>query len=146
MTPLEFVVPLGALESVAGVLPYAVLALLLATFVTRHQAHDRHKRAAHEGAEALERYTPHVAISVLLVFVCFLYMVVHPHGGMVLSILVLGMVVSDFFEFEARQVEARNDMALELPKSAIIASFVALLYALYQSLFWVIKGPWEAVV
>jgi hypothetical protein len=146
MTPLEFVVPLGALESVAGALPYAILVLLLATFVTRHQAHDRHKQAAREGAEALERYTPHVAISVLLVFACFLYMVVHPHGGMVLSILVLGMVVSDFFEFEARQVEARNEMALELPKSAIIASFVALLYALYQSLFWVIKGPWEAVV
>lgn len=146
MTPLEFLVPIGALESVAWVLPYAILALVLATFVTRHQAHQRHKQAASDGADALERYTPHVAVSVLLVVACFLYMVVHPHGGMVISVLALGMVVSDFFEFEARLVEARNDLELEAPKSAIVASLVALLYALYQSVFWVIKGPWEAIV
>ncbi|MFB6220440.1 MAG: hypothetical protein ABEH90_03290 [Halolamina sp.] len=146
MTLLEFVVPLGALESVAGALPYAILVLLLATFVTRRQAHSNHKEAAREDPEALERYTPHIAVSMLLVLGCFLYMIVHPHGGMVLSVLVLGMVVSDFFEFEARLVEARNGMELEAPKSAIVASLVALLYALYQSLFWVIKGPWEAVV
>lgn len=147
MTPLEFLVPIGALESVAWALPYAILALVLTTFLTRHQAHKRHKQAADdEGAEALERFTSHVVVSVLLIVACFLFMVVHPHGGMVISVLVLGMVVSDFFEFEARIVEARNDMALEAPKSAIVASLVALLYALYQALFWVIKEPWEAVI
>lgn len=146
MTPLEFLVPLGALESAAWILPYGILALVLASFLTRHQAHSRHKQAAGEGPEAMERYTPHVAVSVLLVLVSFLYMVVHAHGGMVISVLVLGMVVSDFFEFEARQVEARNEMELEAPKSAIFASLVALLYALYQSLFWVIQGPFEAIV
>jgi len=146
MTPLQFVVPVGALESVAGALPYVILALVLVTLVTRHLAHTAHERAADEGAEALSRYTPHVALSAVLVLACLTYMVVEPHSGMVISVLVIGMVIADFFEFEARLVEARNNMELEAPKSAIAASFVALLYALYISLFWVIKGPWEAVV
>lgn len=146
MTPLEFLVPLGALESVAGVLPYVILVLVVGSFLTRHRAHQTHKRAADEGVEAVERYTPHSALSILLVLACFLYMVVRPHGGMVISILVLGMVVADFFEFEARLVEVRNDMELEAPKSAIAASGLALLYAAFQALFWVIKEPWETVI
>jgi len=146
MTPLEFLVPLGALESVAGVLPYVILVLVVGSFLTRHRAHQSHKRAAEEGAEAVERYTPHTALSILLVLASFLYMVVRPHGGMVISVLVVGMVIADFFEFEARLVEARNDMELEAPKSAIAASFVALLYAAFQALFWIIKEPWETVI
>lgn len=146
MTPLEFLVPLGALESVAGALPYVILVLVVGSFLTRHRAHQTHKRAASEGVEAVDRYTPHVAVSVLLVLACFLYMIVHPHAGMVISVLVLGMVIADFFEFEARLVEIRNDMEIEAPKSAIAASFLALLYASYQALFWVIKGPWSAII
>jgi ABC-type transport system involved in cytochrome c biogenesis permease subunit len=144
MTPLEFLVPMEALESVAWALPYVILALIAGSFLTRHQAHSRYKQA--DGVEAVERYTPHVALSVVLVLACFLYMVVHPHGGMVLSVLVVGMVIADFFEFEARLVEIRNDMQLETPKSAIVASVIALSYAAYQALFWVIQGPWETVV
>lgn len=146
MTPLQFAVPVGALESVSWALPYVILALVLVNFLTRHRAHTTHRRAADEGAEALDRYTPHVAISAVLVLVCFLYTVVEPHSGMVISVLVIGTVVTDFFEFEARLVEARNNMDIERPKAAIVASFVALLYALYISLFWVIKGPWEAII
>jgi len=146
MTPLEFLVPLGALESVAGALPYVILVLIVGSFLTRHQAHQAHKRAASDGVEAMNRYTPHSALLILLVLASFLYMIVHPHAGMVISVLVVGMVVADFFEFEARLVEARNDMALEAPKSAIAAASVALLYAAYQAVFWVIKGPWEAVI
>lgn len=146
MTPLEFLVPLGALESVAGALPYVILVLVVGSFLTRHRAHQTHKRAASEGVEAVERYTPHVVLSALLVLVCFLYMIVHPHAGMVISVLALGMILADFFEFEARLVEVRNDMELEAPKSAIAASFLALLYASYQALFWVIKGPWSAII
>lgn len=147
MTPLQFAVPVGALESVSWALPYVILALVLVNFVTRYLAHSSHKRAADDDdAETLDRYTPHVAISAVLVLVCFLYTVVEPHSGMVISVLVVGTVVTDFFEFEARLVEARNNMAIEAPKAAIAASFVALLYALYISLFWVIKEPWEAVI
>ena len=146
MTPLEFLVPLEALEAVAGVLPYVVLVLVLANLVTRQLAHRTHKREADDDDAELSLYTPHVAVSALLVVASFLYMVFYPHGGMVMSVLVVGMVVSDFFEFEARQVEVRNGLPLEAPKSAIAASFVVLLYALFQSLFWVIKGPWEQII
>ena len=125
MTPLEFLVPLGALESVAGVLPYVILVLVLGSFLTRHRAHQTHKRAADDGVDAVERYTPHSALSI---------------------VLVLGMVVADFFEFEARLVEVRNDMELEAPKSAIGASVLALTYAAFQALFWIIKEPWEMII
>lgn len=146
MNPLEFLVPLDALEAVAGVLPYVVLALVLANLVTRHLAHRKHKQAYRDDAAELDHYTPHVLVSMLLIVASFLFMIVHPHGGMVMSVLIVGMVVSDFFEFEARQVELRNGLPLEAPKSAIVASFVVLLYALFQSLFWIIKGPWEQVI
>lgn len=146
MTLLQFAVPVGALEAVSGELPYVILALVLVNLVTRHMAHSSHTRAVENGAETLSRYTPHIAVSAVLVLTCFLYMIVEPHSGMVISVLVVGAVIADFFEFEARLVEVRNNMELEAPKSAITVSFVALLYALYISLFWVIKGPWEAVI
>lgn len=142
MTPLQ--AP-GSLEALAGVVPYVVLVLVLANLLTRHLAHRSHKRAAENGDE-VTRYTPHVGVSLLLVLASFLFLVAEPHGGMVMTVLVLGMVVSDFFEFEARLVEARNDLAIEAPKSAIAASVVVLLYALFQSLFWIIKKPWESVI
>jgi hypothetical protein len=146
MTPLEFLVPLGALESVGGALPYIILVLVIGSFLTRHRAHQVHKRDADDGVEAMSRYTPHSALSILLVLASFLYLIIHPHAGMVISVLVIGMVIADFFEFEARLVEVRNDMALEAPKSAIGAAFVALLYASYEAVFWVIKGPWETII
>ncbi len=49
-------------------------------------------------------------------------MTLHHHGGMVLSVLVLGAVITDFFEFESRKVEARRDIPLERPKGAIVAA------------------------
>lgn len=146
MSPLQFAVPVGAIESVSGELPYVILALVLISLVTRHLAHSRHKRAADDGAEAIGRYLPHVVVSALLVLAALLYMVVVPHSGMVISVLVVGTVLADFFEFEARLVEARNDMAIEAPKSAIAASVVALLYAGYIALFWIVREQWTAIV
>lgn len=146
MTPLQFAVPVGALESVAGELPYVILALLLASFATRHLRHSRHERAAEQDADTLSRYVPHVVVSALLVLSCFLYMIVEPHAGMVISVLVTGTVLADFFEFEARMVELRNNLGIERPKAAIAASVLSLLYALYISVFWVIQDQWAAIV
>jgi len=61
-------------------------------------------------------------------------------------VLVLGAVITDFFEFESRKVEARRDIPLERPKGAIVAVVLLAMYASYQALFWIIKSPWEAVV
>ncbi|MFB6193658.1 MAG: hypothetical protein ABEI75_01215 [Halobaculum sp.] len=148
VTPLAFAVPVGALEAVAGLLPFVLFGLVIANFVTRFLAHRAHVRQAREGTddEALSRYLPHEVTNVTLLLGSLLFTVVEPHGGVVLSVLVLGMFLSDFFEYESRKVEARNDMAVERPKSALAASVLVFLYAGFQSLFFVIQPLWNAVV
>ncbi|MFB6096801.1 MAG: hypothetical protein ABEJ74_05385 [Haloferacaceae archaeon] len=146
MQPLQFAVPLDGLESVADVLPHVIFALVLVTMATRMLANRHHRREAADGAESLSRYYPHWAASVLLVLVTFAYMVVHQHAGMIMSALVLGTFISDFFEFEAREVEARNEMAIERPNGAIFASAVLFLYAAFQSVFFIIKPIWTAII
>ena len=146
MQPLQFLVPVGALEAVAGLLPYAVLVLLLVNMVTRMVAHRRHQSAVEDGAESLSRVLAHEFTNVALVLASFAYLVVAPHSGTVTTVLVVGVVVSDFFEFEARNVEARNDLAFERPKAAVVASLVALLYVAYVSLFFLVKPYWSQIV
>lgn len=147
-SPLEFLVPLGALESVADVLPFAILAVVLVNVVTRLLAQRSFERAAAEGDddEALSRYLPHEIVNVLLVLLSFAFMVVEPHGGMVLSVLVVGMVISDFFEYESRRVEARNDLEMDKPNSAIVASALVIAYAGYQALFFLVEPLWSSII
>jgi hypothetical protein len=123
-----------------------VLVLVLANFVTRKVAHDRHVRQAEDGAEAVSRFVPHELTNVLLVLGSFYYMTVAHHGGMVMSVLALGLFVTDFFEFESRKVEARREIPLERPKGSIVAGLLVLSYAGYQTLFFLIEGPFSAIV
>ena len=58
-------------------------------------------------------------------------MTLHHHGGMILSLMVLAMVLADIFEFEARLVESRGGMEIELPKGSIVGSALVLTYVLY---------------
>jgi hypothetical protein len=147
MEPLQFLVPVGRLEAVSGLIPFAALALVLANIVTRKLAHRTHVRQAEEGGDdAIGHYWPHSAVSLLLVLVSFAYLIVAPHAGMVLSVLVAGTILADFFELEARKVEARNDMTIEPPKSALVASAFVLLYAAYQSLFFIVQPIWTQIV
>lgn len=149
------VILFGPLDTVFGsegpggvlLIEYVLLVLVLANFGTRLLAHRRHE-AQYEGggAEALARHPAHVASNVLLVVTSFFYMTIAHHGGMVMSVLVLGAVITDFFEFESRKVEARRDIPLERPKGAIVAVVLVAMYASYQALFWLIKDPWSAVV
>ena len=129
------------------VIEYVLLVLVLANFGTRLLAHREHESQYEEGgAEAITRHPAHVASNMLLIVTAFFYMTIAHHGGMVMSVLVLGAVITDFFEFESRKVEARRDIPLERPKGAIVAVVLVAMYASYQALFWVIKGPWSAVV
>jgi hypothetical protein len=146
MQPLEFLVPLDALEVVEPYITHVILVLVLANMVTRLLAHSRHAAQADDGDDGITRFLPHTATTVLLILSSFVYLILHPHGGMVTSALVLGVFVTDFFEFEARKVEARNDMPIERPKSAIVASVLLLLYAGFQSLFFLVKDYWQMVV
>ena len=125
-----------------------MLALLLANMVTRLLAHSKHveQAKAADDDSAVSRYTPHSVTTVLLILASFAFLVVAPHGGMVMSVLVLAIFLADFFEFESRKVEARNELDVERPKAAVTASVVALLYAGYQTLFFVIEPVWSAIV
>ena len=115
----------------APVAEYVVLALVLANLGTRLLAHRSHLRQAADGADAIRRHRLHELTNGLLVLSAFYYLTLHHHAGIVLSVLVLGTVLADFFEFEARRVEARGELPLEAPKGAIAGSVLMLAYAAY---------------
>lgn len=148
--PLQFALPVGALEAVAGVLPFVILVVVLANLVTRILAQRNYARQAEEedvdDEAPLSRYLPHEIMNVVLVLLTFAMTIVQPHGGLVLATLVVGLFISDFFEFEARCVEVRNGMEIERPNSAIFASGLVVLYAGFQALFFLIEPYWGQVV
>jgi hypothetical protein len=146
MQPLQFAVPVGALDALEPYIAHVVLVLVLVNMFTRIRAHAVHERRVTDGAEELSRYTPHSASTLALVLASFVYLIVEPHGGMVMSVIAVGLLLTDFFEFESRQVEARNDLAFERPKGAVAASLLALLYAGYQSLFVFVEPLWNAII
>lgn len=129
------------------IIEFLVLALVVVNLVTRYLAHRSHVQAAQrEGADGIEHSPIHSATNVLLILSCFYYTTVSFNAGVLLSVLVLGMFLADFFEVEARKVEARTDKTIELPKAAIGASVLVLLYASYVALFFLVEPFWRAVV
>jgi hypothetical protein len=148
MQPLQFLVPLDALEAVEPILKYVILGLVLLYMGTLFVSHRKHVKQAEDGDddEEISRFLPHTVTTVLLILASFALLVLEPHAGMVMSVLVLGVFIADFFEHEARRVEARTNKELERPKAALGASVVALLYAVYQSLFFVIAPVWNSII
>lgn len=128
-----FVNLFGPLDALQGQIEIVVLALVLVNMVTRFMAQRRYiDQYENDGAEAISRWIPHELSNVVLVLASFYFLTVHHHGGLVTSILVVGLVITDFFEFESRKVEARRDIPLDRPKGAIGAWGLALLYVLFQ--------------
>ena len=137
---------LGVGEEVL-VVEAVILVLVVLNMVSRIVAFRRHRsQAEDDGAGAVTRFLPHEVVNVALVLATFYYTTLNQHAGVVMSMLVLGLFITDFFEFEARKVEARREIPLERPKGAIVASTIVLFYAAYQVLFFVIKGPFANVV
>lgn len=145
MDPLQFLVPLGWLADVGPVLPYAIFVMAVANLVTRHLAHRRHVDQGTDG-ESVEPYTPHAFTNVGLLLLSFLFLLDSPVSGTILSVLVITMLLADLFELEARNVEARNDMSIESPKSAIAASLLVMVFAAYYALFFLVSGVWNQFV
>jgi len=144
MQPLSLLGPVDALEPVAG---YLVLALVLVNMGTRWLAFRNYRKQANdEDREEVSRWVPHELTNLLLVLTSFYYLTLHHHAGIVLSTLVLGLFITDFFEVEARSVELRRDVPLDRPKAAMIASLVVFLYAAYISVFFLVKDYWDAVI
>ncbi|GAB6879001.1 hypothetical protein JCM17823_12750 [Halorubrum gandharaense] len=145
MDPLQFLVPLDWIEVVGPILPFAILVMALANLATRHLAHKQHVEQA-EAGDSVDQFTPHVFTNVGLLLLSLLFTLDSPTGGVILSLLVVTMLVADLFEFEARNVEARNDMTVELPKSALVSSGLVVLYAVYYALFFVVADFWGEFV
>ena len=149
MQPLQFLVPIDALEGVAPILPVVLVGLVLLNFLTRAIQHRKHHTQADsgDGDAEISRWLPHTATTLGLVLVSFLFMIVEPHGGMVMSALALSVFVSDFFEYEARRVEARSkSKELGRPTTAIGSAVFALLYASYQGFFYLIEPLWNSII
>ncbi|TQQ82723.1 hypothetical protein EGH24_04560 [Halonotius terrestris] len=136
MHPLQFLVPLGWIETIGPILPIALFVLAVANVGTRLLSHRQHEQQAAEGDddEALDRYAPHVFTNTGLVTMGMLFTLYRPTSGMIFMIPVIGLFVTDFFEFESRLVEARNDMELERPKAGIAISLLVVVYAAYYGL------------
>ena len=130
----------------APVIGYVMLVLIVLNMIGRGVEYNRIASQAEEGAEAISRNPLRVATNFLLVVGGFYYLTVERHAGMIVSLLVVGLFLTDFFEFESRKVEARQGWEIERPWGAIGASTVALLYITYQALFFVVSPYWNAVV
>lgn len=143
-----FVSLFGPVDRVlSGYITYALLALLIVNMIARAKEYGQVKRQANEdGPEAVTRDPIRVGTNFLLVVGSFYYLTVHHHGGMVFSILVLTLFITDLFEFESRKVEARREIEIDAPKGAIAASLLALAYIAYQTLFFLVAPYWNAVV
>jgi hypothetical protein len=138
---------LGPVDALAPVVGPLLVGLVVLNLAARFLAHRSHVRQAREGgADAISRYPLHDASNVLLVLVTFYYTTLEPHGGVVLSMFVLGTVVADFFEFESRKVEARTGKDLERPKAALAGSVLTFGYALFQTVFFLVAPVWSSIV
>ena len=145
MEPLSLLGPIDVLEPI---IEYVVFALVLVNMGTRWLAYRDYRQQARDDdrEESLDRNWLHEISNVVLVLASFYLLTLHHHAGMVLSSLVLGLFITDFFEFEAREVELRKDKELSTPKGALTASFLVFLYAGYQSLFFIIEPLWNNIV
>lgn len=125
---------------------YVILALAIVNIGARAAEFSSIERQADDGPEAISRSGLRVATNLLLVVLSFYFATVQYHAGFILSVLVVGMVIADLFEFEARLVEARRGIAIERPKGAIVVSVLVIAYAAYTSLFFVVAPVWNSVV
>lgn len=144
----------GPVDSVLGsaitgeilVVEVVLLGLVLANMAARAWAHHRHVSQVEsarsdddtEPDEAISRHPLHVLTNLLLVLGAFYYTTLSHHAGIVASVLVIGLVLTDVFEFESRKVEARRELDLDRPKAAVAGSVLALAYLVYVTLF---TGP-----
>ncbi|MFQ3317989.1 MAG: hypothetical protein ACI8UR_001437 [Natronomonas sp.] len=137
----------GPVDTVLGpVIGYVMLGLIVLNMVGRGLEYNRIASQAEAGPEKISRHPLRVATNFLLVVGGFYYLTVERHAGLIVTLLVLGVFLSDFFEFEARKVESRQGWDIERPWGSIGASVFALLYIAYQALFFLVRPYWSVVI
>ncbi len=133
MDPLQFLVPLGWIETVGPIIPIAILVLVVANIGTRIKENRMQVRQA-EAGEEITRHPLNTFVTMGIVTLGLLFIVYRPTSGMIMMLPIIGLFVADVFEFEGRQVEADNDLTFEWPKATLFSLGLALIYALYYGL------------
>ncbi|AGN00604.1 hypothetical protein L593_03265 [Salinarchaeum sp. Harcht-Bsk1] len=143
MDPTSIFGPLDLLYPHAA---YVLFVLVLLNAITRQVAHRRHVSQYEEGgAEAVARFTPHTISNALLFLAAVYYTTVKFEAGTIVVVLVIGVIITDFFEFEARKAEARTDRSLDVPKGALTAWAVAATYISYKALRFIVDPLWGVI-
>lgn len=130
---------------VAPVIIYVLLVLVVLNMAGRALEYNRLVDQAQEGAEHLSRNPLRVGTNFLLVVGAFYLLTVERHAGIVVSLLVVGVFISDLFEFESREVEARQGWEIERPWASMVGSTLVLAYVVYQ-IFDRLAPFWEVVI
>jgi len=133
MDPLQFLVPLGWIETIGPIAPIGILVLVLANIGTRI-LENRKQAYQLEQDEPLTRHPLNTITTMGIVTLGLLFVLYRPISGMIMMIPIFGLFVADVFEFEGRQVEANNDLAFEWPKATLFATGLTLIYAMYYAL------------
>ena len=133
MDPLQFLVPLGWIETVGPIIPIAILVLIVANIGTRIKENRMQARQV-ENDEAVSRHPLNTFVTMGIVTLGLLFMVYRPVSGMIMMVPILGLFIADVFEFEGRRVEADNDLDFEWPKATLFSLGLALIYASYYAL------------
>jgi hypothetical protein len=133
--------------AIAPFMGFVLFGLVLVNLATRHLAHRSHVEGAEEdGEDGIQRHRIHELSNVVLVLVGLYYTTIDMYLGVLFSVFAIGLFVTDFFEFETRRVEARNDRPIGAPRAAIAASVILLLYAMYVAFFFLVRPYWNAIV
>lgn len=137
----------GPLDLLYPYIEFVLLGLVAINAATRWRAYDQYREQYEDGgAEAIAQYRPLTAANVALLLGAFYYMTVSFEAGALLTVMVIGLVLTELFEFEARIVEARKEEPLDRPNAALAAWGLAALYVAYRALFFVIEPVWSVLV
>jgi len=133
MDTLQFLVPLGWIETVGPIIPIALLMLVIANIGTRI-IENRMQASQIEAGEEVTRHPLNTFVTMGIVTLGFLFIVYRPISGMIMMLPIIGLFIADIFEFEGRRVEADNDLQLEWPKATLFSLGLALIYASYYAM------------
>lgn len=146
----------GPLDAVLGgttTMAYVLLGLVLFNMITRVVSYryfvseiERIQTEEEETVDSVRPHPVHTVSNLLLLLGSFYYTSLDQHTGIVATSLVLGVFITDFFEFESQKVDVRRDIKIEWPKGAIAASLLTLVYVGYLSLFQFVEPFWNAIV
>ncbi len=133
MDLLQFLVPLGWIETVGPIIPIAILVLVIANIGTRIKENRMQAQQA-KNDEEITRHPLNTFVTMGIVTLGLLFVVYRPTSGMILMLPIIGLFIADVFEFEGRRVEADNDLDFEWPKATLFSLGLALIYAAYYAL------------